>query len=403
MLRWLSLLVLAALVAPYPASAHGGTRIVTRSEGGYRVALDALAVRSGQSVSVVDYTVYLRDARSGAQIDDATVSVLVRTRERAFGPLAAHRRGSTYEALIPVARGDAWSDYRLRVRIQGPRGDVTFAYVPSAARFDWPWRQPLVLAGALLALALYLRAWLRLRRRGRADHASLGRLVLYTSGVSLAVLSLISPVDPIGEQYLLSVHMLQHVVLGDSAPALILLGLRGPLSLLIVPRVVLRRIARLGTLRRAASQLLRPVATLGLWAVVYACWHVPAAYDYALAHQTVHDLEHLSFLIVGLLVWTLLIEPLPHPRLDLRRRILVAISLFALGTVLADTLILTPHVLYGAYATQPDRLWGISALTDQRLAGAVMMLEQLVSVGICLAFLTRAYRGADRSWRRVAA
>ena len=222
------MLVVAALVAPSFASAHGGKRIVTRDEGGYRVALDALAVRSGDAVSVIDYTAYLRDRRTGAPVDDARVSVLVETPRGTLGPLVAHRRGDTYEVLIPVANQDEWPRYRLHVHISGPLGAVAFAYVPPRAAYDWLWRQPLVLAGAALALGLYLRAWLRLRRRGRDDHASIGRLVLFTSGVSLAVLALVSPVDPIGEQYLLSVHMLQHVLLGDAAPALILLGLRGP-------------------------------------------------------------------------------------------------------------------------------------------------------------------------------
>ena len=116
-----------------------------------------------------------------------------------------------------------------------------------------------------------------------------------------------------------------------------------------------------------------------------------------------HDLEHVSFLIVGILVWVLLVEPFPHPRHGLRMRILVAISLFALGTALADTLILTPHTLYHPYAVQPDRLWGLSSLTDQRLAGAVMMLEQVTSVGICLAFLVRAHRRRRGALRQVAA
>jgi cytochrome c oxidase assembly factor CtaG len=396
-------LLLAALAVPSAASAHGGTRIVTRSEGGYRVALDALAVRSGQSVGTVDYTVYLRDARTGAPVDDAHVQVTVRTPDGGFVPSAAHRRGATYETLIPVEPGERWTSFRLQVQIAGPHGSAAFAYIPQHATYRWPWRQPLVLAGAALALALYLRAWSRLRRRGRRDHASLGRLACFAGGVVLAVLALVSPVDPIGEQYLLSVHMLQHVVLGDSAPALILLGLRGPLSLLIVPRAVLRRTARLAWLRRAGALLLRPAVALGLWALVYAGWHIPSVYDYALTNQTVHDLEHLSFLVAGLLVWTLLIDPLPHPRLELRRRILVALSLFALGTVLADTLIIAPHALYGAYAGQPDRLWGLSPVTDQRLAGVVMMFEQVASVGICLALLTRAYRGTQRGWRRVAA
>jgi putative membrane protein len=390
----LAMLAAVLLTLPGAAAAHGGTRIATRVEGGYRVALDAKAVHSGQSVAVIDYTVYLRDRQTGAPIDDARVRVLVETPAHVLGPLHARRRGNTYEVLIPVTHEDEWARYRLHVTVAGPHGAVAFAYLPPRAHFAWLWRQPLVLAGAALALALYLRAWVRLRRRGRHDRASLDRLALFASGVAIAVLALVSPIDPIGEQYLLSVHMLQHVMLGDAAPALILLGLRGPLILLIVPRPVLRRIAHLAWLRRVAHELLRPAVALGLWAVVYAAWHVPRAYDYALAHQTVHDLEHLSFLIVGLLVWALLVDPFPHRRLRVRARIRVALVLFAMGTVLADTLILSPDVLYHPYESQPDRLWGLSATTDQRLAGAVMMLEQLVSVGICMAFLVRAYRRA---------
>jgi putative membrane protein len=390
-------------VLPSAASAHGGQRIVTRDEGGYRVTLDALTVRNGGTAAVVDYTLSLTDRRTGAPIDDARVSLLVDTPERTLGPLQAHRRGDTYEVLIPVARQDAWSSYRLQLRIRGPLGAVSLAYRPPGVSYDWQWNQPLVLAGAALALVLYLRAFIRLRRRGRADRASFGRLALFTCGVAFAALALISPIDPIGEQYLLSVHMLQHVLLGDSAPALILLGLRGPLSLLIVPRPALRRLARLRWLRRTGSALLRPPVALGLWALVYASWHIPSAYDYALAHKPVHDLEHVSFLVVGLLVWTLLIEPFPHPRHALRTRIAVALSLFALGTVLADILILTPHAIYHAYAAQPERLWGLSSLTDQRLAGAVMMFEQLTSVGICMALLVRAYRRKQPGRRPVTA
>ena len=304
--RWLGVLALALLAAPALAQAHGGDRIVSRVEGPYRVALDALAVRSGQSIAAIDYTVYLTDARTGAPVDDARVTVVAGAPGGASKPLTAHRRGNTYEVVLPRIS-------RLRVRIESPLGAVAFLYVPPGVRYEWPWRQPVVLGGAALALGLYLRAWVRLRRRRRRDRASTGRLLLFTSGVGLATLSLISPIDPIGERYLLSVHMLQHMLLGDSAPALILLGLRGPLSLLIVPRPVLRRLARLTWLRRAGSRLLRPAVALALWAVVWASWHLPAAYDAALAHQWVHDLEHLSFLLVGLLAWLLLVEPLPTP------------------------------------------------------------------------------------------
>src|SRR6185437_1134182 len=85
---WLGVLLVAALVVPCTASAHGGKRIVTRDEGPYRVALDALAVQGGQTVTVVDYTAYLTDRRTGDPVDDARVTVVVETPGRTLGPLA---------------------------------------------------------------------------------------------------------------------------------------------------------------------------------------------------------------------------------------------------------------------------------------------------------------------------
>src|SRR3954471_13119626 len=144
--RWLGVLALALLAAPALAQAHGGDRIVSRTEGPYRVALDALAVRSGQSVAAIDYTVYLTDARTGAPVDDARVTVIVGGAK----PLIAHRRANTYEVVLPKIS-------RLRVRIASPLGAVAFSYVPPGVSYAWPWQQPVVLGGAALALVLYLR------------------------------------------------------------------------------------------------------------------------------------------------------------------------------------------------------------------------------------------------------
>ena len=158
-----------------------------------------------------------------------------------------------------------------------------------------------MLAGAALALVLYLRAWSRLRRRGRRDRASIGRLLLFSGGIALAVLALISPVDPIGEQYLLSVHMLQHVHARRRRPRADPARPARPAQPADRPAAACCDASRASTwLRRAASTLLRPAVALGLWAIVYAGWHLPRAYDYALSHQLVHDLEHISFLFVGL-------------------------------------------------------------------------------------------------------
>jgi len=154
---------------------------------------------------------------------------------------------------------------------------------------------PLLLVPAAVALLLFAQAFVRLRRRGRADHASWSRPPLFLLAVVLGTLPLLSPLDAVGDSYLLSGHMLQHVVIGDAAPALALVALRGPLLFFFLPSFALRPLARLRWLRRLLAFLLRPLVSLATWMVVIAAWHVPAAYDYTLRNQAVHDLEHLSF------------------------------------------------------------------------------------------------------------
>jgi putative membrane protein len=250
------------------------------------------------------------------------------------------------------------------------------------------WEAPVaVLAGAALAVALFGQAFVRLRRRGRKDHAGWGRAVLFSLAVALGTLALISPLDYIGEEYLLSAHMLQHVVIGDLAVALAVVALRGPLTFFLLPAVVLGRLAKLGWLRSSLRFLLDAKVAFVLWAVVIASWHVPAAYDYALTHQVVHDLEHLSFVLAGMLVWIQLVDPARRRELGLTGKLALAIALFAAGQILADVLIFAMRPLYPSYADQPERLLGLSPLQDQRLAGLVMMGEQLLTLGTFVALL----------------
>jgi putative membrane protein len=246
---------------------------------------------------------------------------------------------------------------------------------------------PAVLAGAGLALLLFGQAWVRLRRRGRADLAGINRLVLFVAGVALGTLALVSPLDAIGEEYLLSAHMLEHVLIGDAAVALALVALRGPLTFFLLPGFVLRPLARVGPLRSALRFLLRPKVGLAVWAAVMAGWHYPAAYDYVLGHRSVHDLQHVTFVAAGVLVWTQLVDPARRGDLLRSGRIALAVALFVAGQILADVLIFTFDPLYPAYAAQDERLLGLSALADQRLAGIVMMTEQAVTLGTCVAFL----------------
>ena len=253
------------------------------------------------------------------------------------------------------------------------------------------WEAPIaVLAGAAFALALFGQAFVRLRRRRRKDHAGWDRAALFTLAVAIGTLALVSPLDYVGEEYLLSAHMLQHVIIGDLAVALAVVALRGPLVFFLIPAAVLGGLARLSWLRAGLAFLLRPKVAFALWAIVIAAWHVPAAYDYTLTHQVVHDLEHLSFVVVGVLVWVQLVDPARRRDLGIVGRLALAIALFAAGQLLADVLIFAQRPLYGSYAERPERLLGLSPLEDQRLAGLVMMGEQLLTLGTCVALLLLA-------------
>ena len=100
-----------------------------------------------------------------------------------------------------------------------------------------------------------------------------------------------------------------------------------------------------------------------------------------------HDLEHLSFFAAGLLAWTQLVDPARHGRLRRPQRVFFALGMLALAQPLVDVLLFSTGPAYPRYTGAH----GISALTDQRLAGVVMMTEQLLTLGICVALLLRPY------------
>jgi putative membrane protein len=250
---------------------------------------------------------------------------------------------------------------------------------------------PIALAAAAVAVAFFLQGWRRLRRR-RPELAPWTRIPLFLAGVAVVLLGLLSPLDAIAEEYLQSAHMLQHVLIADLGIALALAAVRGPLSMFFLPRDLLAPLARAGGLRSALSFLLRPAVALPLWLAVLVAWHVPTLYETALTQPLVHRLEHLSFVIVGALVWTLLIDPAGHNRLSISGRIGLAVVLFWAGQMLAYVFVFGFEPYYDVYVDQPERLFGLSPLTDQRIAGAVMMAEQALTLGLALVLLVRTAR-----------
>lgn len=254
------------------------------------------------------------------------------------------------------------------------------AHVVSGEGSPWSaWgTDPLVLMGVAVAALLYGAGWWRLRDRGRPDLAGLPRAACFAAGLAVIALALLSPLDHVGEEYLLSVHMTQHMLIGDVGPLLLTLGVAGPLALFVVPRPALRALAR--PRPRAVLRVLgRPWVAFAAWSAVMCGWHVPAAYDYALAHPWAHYAEHLTMIVAGLAVWMHILGILPRIRMSHARRAAYALGLLAVNMVVSEVLFLHGP-LYSVYIEQPDRLLGLSPTADQTRAALIMTAEQMLTL-----------------------
>jgi cytochrome c oxidase assembly factor CtaG len=256
-----------------------------------------------------------------------------------------------------------------------------------AVEYAWVFQPgPVALAG--LAALLFAQGFVRLRRRA-PQHAPWTRAGLFALALAAGVLPLVSPLDGIADGYLLSAHMLEHVLIGDVAPMLAMVAVRGPLVFFLLPQPVLRTLAGIGPLRRALAFLLRPAVTFALAVAAIAAWHVPAAYDFADAHELVHSLQHLCFVVAGTLVWAQLVDPARRRALSDSARILYAWGLFAALDLSTHVLLLDDVAHYRPYAEQPVRLLGLSPVADQHWAAAVMSVEQVLMYGALTLLLIR--------------
>ena len=232
---------------------------------------------------------------------------------------------------------------------------------------------PPLVAGAVY-LGLYRRRARTLARRGVAVAG--WRQAAFAAGAVLVVVVQVPPLDELADKVLIA-HMLQHILLGDIASLLLVLGLSGPV---LVP---LLRIRVTRPLRRLAS----PPVALVLWALDLYLWHVPLLYQWAIRHDLVHALEHACLLWFGGLLWLALLGPLPKPTwFSAWARLGYVVAVRFLGAVLANVLIWAQTVFYPVYRAS-DAARGLNPLSDQNLAGAIMMVEQMLLTVLLLAWL----------------
>jgi len=257
---------------------------------------------------------------------------------------------------------------------------------PPAASPDAAWTfEPGALVLVAVLTVLYVRRW-------REVDGSLGRLLSFLGGMALVVIALCSPVDRLGEQ-LFFMHMIQHLLLLDLAPILVLLGLTK-----VLLRPLTRRLVRI---ERAAGPLAHPVFAIGLYVATMAFWHVPAMYDAALEQPVLHVLEHVSFGLAGGLYWWHLLSPIrSRRRLGGMGPVVYMLATKVLVGLLGILLTFAPEAIYDFYERQPG-YWSLSPGTDQAVGGLIMALEQSIVMGVALVFLfVRALGESDREDER---
>lgn len=269
-----------------------------------------------------------------------------------------------------------------------------------------------VLIGLLLVSGVWY--WVGNRRGGlravggrRRRPVPLWRAIAFYGALLSILVALAGPLDRLTEE-LLWAHMVQHIILMLVAAPLLVLGapwlpLWRPLPLGFRRRVASAVVQgpRFATVRRTARWAAGPLVAWGLFNGDLAVWHVPALYDLTVRNTAVHYLEHLSFLVLGLLFWAQVVDSPPfHPRLgDFQRALFLTAGAVA-SWLLAVVLALSPTPFYSAYSSIQPRPEGLPALTDQQLAGGAMWGPGSIPFAIGVFWLLYVWLGEDDGKRR---
>jgi putative membrane protein len=266
---------------------------------------------------------------------------------------------------------------------------------PDALLRAWSW-DPLVLTAIIVSCWWYLTGVRALwRSAGRGNVVARWQAVAFAAAMAGVAVALVSPLDRLGA-VLFSAHMAQHVLLTLVAAPLLVLS--SPVQTMAwgLPPHVRRLLGRWGgRLRRLLTHPGLPAFGLALFSLVLVVWHVPALYDAALGSDVVHALEHVTMIGSAVALWAPIVRPRrTHAGIGV---VLLFISLIVSG-VLAALLVFSPAPWYAHTAT---RMWGLTRLADQQLAGAIMwVLGGAIHVVAGALVLMYWLRADERSMRR---
>jgi putative membrane protein len=219
----------------------------------------------------------------------------------------------------------------------------------------------LILGGVCVTYLALLRWWVSPEEH-KVSATGMQKLAFF-GGMGVLWVGADWPIHDLAENYLFSVHMFQHTLFSLVAPPLLLLGLSAPLlRKLLAPVMPLVRFAT------------KPLIAFALFNVVLLFTHWPVIVNYAVTHELGHFLLHCLLVFSSLVMWWVVVSPLPELGvMQPMGKMLFLLGQSFLPTVPASFLTFATTPIYSAYAHAP-RLWGISAVTDQMIAGLMMKI-----------------------------
>ena len=258
---------------------------------------------------------------------------------------------------------------------------------------DWSLPVPFTIALAVFA-ALYFAGWRRIRRTRPAQFPA-WRLASFEAGLAIFWLAVASPMDGLADA-LLSAHMVEHLLLMNVVPPLVLLG--APIVPLLrgLPRWFQRFVFgfffRRRGLRNLVFALTRPLPAWLLMNLTFLAWHLPAAYDFALENEFWHSVEHLCFFSTCLLFWGCLLRPWPARQQSLGWMVIpYLVGSDIVNTIVSASLAFCGRPVYLFYAAHPNPFC-VSLLDDQVLGAAIMwVVGSLIFLGPAMILIVRLF------------
>jgi putative membrane protein len=214
------------------------------------------------------------------------------------------------------------------------------------------------------------------------------QIVSFSAGVLAVWVASDWPIHDIGEQYLFSVHMVQHVTFSIIAAPLLLIG---------TPTWLARWLLSPRWLLASVRYMARLIPATILFNVVVVVTHTPVVVNAALEHALLHFAIHTLIFVSSIIVWLPLLSPLPEvPRLAPLVRMLFLFLQSIIPTVPASFLTFGARPLYSFYDHVP-RLFGMSALTDMQIAGVIMKIGVGLTLWVIIAIIFFRWYSAEES------